>query len=89
MIEMKLRSVGNPDFGQCAPVSEPKVVLVPDLKAAVAACEQYIAENDLGGGNWVDPKVVQDGKLIGYISYNGRFWTVAEWKTSRGDRRFA
>lgn len=83
MIEMKLRSVGNPDFGQYAPVSEPKVVQVPDLKAAVDACWAYIQEWNLGGGNFVDPKVIEDGKLIGTISYNGRFWTVQERKERR------
>lgn len=83
MIEMKLRSVGNPDFGQYAPISEPRTVRVPDLKAAVDACWVYIQEWNLGGGNFVDPKVIEDGKLIGYISYNGRFWTCAEWKDHR------
>ena len=89
MIEIKLRSVGNPDFGQRGPVSEPKSVRVTSIAEAVKACEEYIRENDLGGGNFVDPKVIEDGKHIGWISYNGRFWTPAEWKASRGDRRFA
>jgi hypothetical protein len=89
MITIKLRSVGNPDHGQYAPVSERKTVQVQTIAEAQKACEDYIAENDLGGGNFVDPKVMEDGKHIGWISYNGRFWTCAERKASHGDRRFA
>lgn len=80
MITLKLRSVGNPDHGQYAPVSEKKTVEVSTIAEAIKACEDYIEEWNLGGGNFVDPRVMQDGKHIGYISYNGRFWTVAEWK---------
>lgn len=80
MIEIKLRSVGNPDFGQYAPISERKTVQVATIAEAIKACLDYIAEWNLGGGNFVDPRVMEDGRHIGHISYNGRFWTVAEWK---------
>lgn len=80
MIEMKLRSMGNPDFGQYAPLSEPESIKVATLKEAIDACEAYIRKWDLGGGNWTCPTVKQDGKIIGRISYNGKFWTQKEWK---------
>lgn len=76
MYEMKLRSVGNPDFGQYAPLSTPKVVRAETLREMRQACEEYIAEWDLGGGNWTDPVVTQNGKKIGRFSYNGRFWSL-------------
>ena len=34
----------------------------------------YINTCDLGGGNFIPPKVYKDKKYIGYFSYNGRFW---------------
>ena len=34
----------------------------------------YRDENDLGGGNFIPPKVYKNDKYIGYFSYNGRFW---------------
>jgi len=70
----RLRSVGNPDFGQHAPVSEPRVVDADTLPGIVAACRQYIEEWDLGGGNWTDPMVREGGKAVGKVSYNGRVW---------------
>lgn len=82
MIEMTLRSVGNPDFGQYAPLSPKLKVKVATLADAKAAAQAYIDQYDLGGGNFVDPALKQDGKLIGYLSYNMRFWTVAEWSVS-------
>jgi hypothetical protein len=87
MIEMTLRSVGNPDFGQYAPLSPKLNVTVATLDEAKAAAQAYIDEHDLGGGNFVDPKLVEDGKLIGYLSYNMRFWTVAEWSVNHAPRR--
>lgn len=76
MYEMKLRSVGNPDFGQYAPMSEPEAVRRSTLTEMRKACEAYISKWNLGGGNWVDPMVTQDGKKIGRFSYNGRFWSL-------------
>lgn len=76
MYEMKLRSVGNPDYGQRGPVSEPEVVKAATLREMRKACENYIAAWNLGGGNWAEPVVTQDGKKIGRFSYNGRFWSL-------------
>lgn len=76
MYTMKLRSVGNPDFGQYAPVSEPEVVTGKSLREMREHCERYIQFWDLGGGNWVDPVVMQNGKKIGKFSYNGRLWSM-------------
>jgi hypothetical protein len=71
---MTLRSVGNPDFGQYSPVSpiekcEGKTLLEMRQKA-----EAYIRKWELGGGNFVDPKVFMGDKFVGRFSYNGRLW---------------
>lgn len=71
---MHLKSVGNPDFGQYAPVSNPKTVQGSTLSEMKAAAQAYIDEWDLGGGNWTNPVVKQGSKVIGHFSYNLRFW---------------
>lgn len=71
---MSLRSVGNPDWGQCAPISNPKTVQGSSLAEMRAAAQAYIDEWNLGGGNFVDPVVKQGSKVIGHFSYNLRFW---------------
>lgn len=79
-MKVKLASVGNPDFRQdpdkplfgCEPN---KMVKVKTFKEASEACVRFIEENDLGSGNWAGGEIYDDkGKLIGYVSYNGRVW---------------
>jgi hypothetical protein len=84
---MTLQSVGNPDFNQYAPISEPQVVHAPTLEGMKLAAHDYIEHWDLGGGNWVNP-VVRDeaGDAIGFFSYNLRFWEgdgTGDWKKHR------
>ena len=38
----------------------------------------------MGGGNWPNVCVYKNGKKIGYISYNGKFWS--EEKMAQGGR---
>lgn len=71
---MLLRSVGNPDFGQHSPVSEPKMVEGSTLAEMRDAAQAYIDEWSLGGGNWTNPVVQQGSKVVGHFSYNLRFW---------------
>lgn len=74
MYTMRLRSVGNPDFRQYAPISEPETVTGSTLAEMRAHAERYIKFWDLGGGNWTSPVVKQGKKVIGHFSYNLRFW---------------
>lgn len=76
MYKMILKSVGNPDFQQYAPVSNPETVTGKTLKELLAHCERYIKYWNLGGGNWVDPIVYDGKKPIGRFSYNGRLWSI-------------
>jgi len=71
---MRLSSCGNPDFGQYAPLSPPKVVTGASLAEMRKLAQDYSEEWGLGGGNWMNPVVKQGAKVIGYFSYNGRFW---------------
>lgn len=70
-----LRSEGNPDFKQFAPISPPEVKPVNTLKEAADACVEYINEYELGMGNWIGGQVYHPTKgLIATVSYNGRLW---------------
>lgn len=87
MYTMELRSVGNPDFNQYAPISEPLVVRAPTLQGMRMAARDYIDKWDLGGGNWVSP-IVRDeaGSVIGHFSVNLRFWEgdgSGDWEKSK------
>jgi len=70
-----LTSVGNPDFGQYAPISESETVGADTLKALWKKCEKYMEKWNMGGGNWPNPMVKEDGNPIGHFSYNGRLWS--------------
>lgn len=82
---MRLSSCGNPDWDQYAPISEPKVVTGSTLAEMRKAAEDYSDEWNLGGGNWMNPVVKQGKKVIGYFSYNGRFWEgrPGRWDAAR------
>ena len=76
---MILRSIGNPDFGQYAPVSDPAAVKGATLAAMRQAAQDYIEFWDLGGGNFVDPEVRDSkGAFVCTISYNGRLWDKSD-----------
>jgi len=78
MMTVKLSSCGNPDHRQ-----NPNDSLSPEICASVATleeaserCEAYIAEWNLGGGNWSGGQVYDGKKQIARISYNGRIWDM-------------
>lgn len=74
LFEARLESVGNPDHEQYAPVSDPCTLKARSLQELLVKIEAYRDENALGGGNWVDPKITCAGRVIGWVSYNGRLW---------------
>ena len=51
-----------------------KIVEAETIEECQKAVEDYIDENDLGGGNWDGGQVFKDDERVGYISYNGRYW---------------
>ncbi len=84
-----LNSVGNPDLRQDP--SKPlfgceanKTVEVKTFKEASDACIDFINSNLLGSGNWSGGDILNKGKLIAYVSYNGRVWEVSSG-TSKHD----
>lgn len=85
---MILRSVGNPDFAQYAPVSEPTAIKGRTLTAMRDAAREYIEFWNLGGGNWPETEIrTADGRPVAWISYNGRLWDCPssgpDWKEAK------
>jgi hypothetical protein len=80
-----LSSVGNPDFGQDTrrPVNgaNKRRVKVQDFRQASMACLAFIADHDLGGGNWNGGLVTDaTGREVGNVSYNGCVWEPGGFK---------
>ena len=75
----KLTNCGNIDFDQnpyevkfgTRTLANIKHKKLSFLKLIVM---RYIDEHDLGGGNFIPPKVYKGKKYVGYFSYNARFW---------------
>jgi hypothetical protein len=83
MYSIKTEVCGNPDFGQ-DPRKPPYGVRVKTIKANTftelkAKVREWIGDNDIGGGNWLEPALLLDGEVIGYMSYNGRVWADCGW----------
>ena len=73
---VKLRAPGNPDFRQYADIAPRQNAAVTGLPQAVQVCQAYIAQFELGSGNWGRGagEVLRDGRLYAWISWNGRVW---------------
>ncbi len=69
-----LSSVGNPDYNQYAPISDPVLKSAESLREVRDLCLAYIEDCNLGGGNWPGG-IFGSGRLVlGHVSYNGRLW---------------
>ena len=75
-MQLTMSSCGNPDFRQ-----DPSQALSPAVTLTVAtfqeasqACEAYIGQYDLGGGNWNGGQICEQERQIARVSYNGRVW---------------
>ena len=76
---VRLASLGNPDLRQdpTQPISTCKTVVVSSIAEASRVCLAYIAENDLGMGNWSGGQICDGaGRRVAQVSYNGRVWPV-------------
>ena len=76
MYTVVLSAHGNPDRRQnpyeC--VAPFEVETCDTIKECQLRVREYIETWDIGGGNWTGGDVYLEGKYIGNISYNGRFW---------------
>lgn len=78
MLTVQLSARQNPDFPRRDDLPRARTVPVVTLEEASARCLRFIAEHDLGGGNWSGGKVRDAaGVVVARVSYNGRVWPVA------------
>lgn len=83
MYSIKTKVCGNPDYGQ-DPLKPPygidiELLQADDLSQLKALVREWQYENDIGGGNWANPAVYKNNKVMGYMSYNGKVWDSPEW----------
>ena len=86
-----LKSVGNPDFGELfgeGGKSPTRLIKVKSYAEAAQVCRRYIAQYNLGGGNWGryggdrsdnEPEsgaIFVGDKKVASVSYNGRVWAM-------------
>ena len=73
---IRLTTVGNPDFGQYSPITDPETATaetLPELKEKIREWQNFW---QVGGGNWTDPIIRKNGKPVGTMSYNCRIWKL-------------
>ena len=70
---------GNPDHGQ-DDWTENHSISAPTMKLLREEVLKFQGENDIGGGNWGEAVLLQDGKTVGYVSYNLRVWEKPYWE---------
>jgi hypothetical protein len=86
MYSIKTEVCGNPDYGQ-NPNRPPYGVRVKTIKAStyselVGKVRLWIDDNDIGGGNWMQPALMRNDQVIGYMSYNGKIWATKTWPST-------
>jgi hypothetical protein len=76
--EVELEAESNPDYDKSSHEGSVNIkshkVKAKSIDNAREIVMDFIMENDLGSGNWGGGNVYQNGKKIGHISYNGRYW---------------
>ena len=75
---IRVTTVGNPDFSQYAPITDPTTFNSNDWESLVEQLRQYQTDWLIGGGNWTDPVLFKDGKPIGNVSFNCRVWELGK-----------
>lgn len=73
MYQLKFTIYGNPDRGQ-GDWQESHALSAPTMNEMRAAVRAFQHEYDIGGGNWGEAILTQNGSLVGYMSYNTRVW---------------
>jgi len=82
MYQTKPTFLGNPDRHQFAAPVKPKTFTGESLNELRHVIREFLGDNGLGAGNWGTARVLKDGKLYGYMSYNGRIWDSNEWSST-------
>lgn len=73
-MKIKCITAGNIDHGQNPYEKTNSIFDANNIEECQKIVEEYIEDNDLGGGNWIGGFVYEQDNLIAVISYNGRVW---------------
>jgi hypothetical protein len=84
MFNLEFTISGNPDRNQ-GDWEEKHVISAPTIKELRADVLKFQGENDIGGGNWGEAILRQDGDIVGYMSYNLRVWSKPYWEGGAGE----
>lgn len=61
-------------------LTETHVISATNMDALRKVIKDFQHENDIMGHNWGEAELREDGRLIGYMSYNGRVWKGKYWE---------
>jgi hypothetical protein len=77
-MQLNMSSRGNPDFRENPNDALSPIIVseVASWQEASAACDAYIAQYHLGGGNWTGGQIYEQGQQLARVSYNGRVWDM-------------
>lgn len=57
---------------------------VSSIKEAIALCESFIKQFNLGSSNWMGGRVVNNEmNFIAHVSYNSRVWDNENWELAK------
>lgn len=80
MYKVFLANRGNIDYRQDpnSPIFQTQSDFYIEIEHPIDArtvVRQYIGNNDLGAGSFIGGQVIDEvGEMVGYVSYNGRYW---------------
>ena len=79
MFEIIFKIHGNPDRneGDWEETHTRSAQTIKELRASVL---KFQGDNDIGGGNWGEACLYQNGTLVGHVSYNLRVWEKPYWE---------
>jgi len=71
-----LTTMGNPDFNQYAPITDPENLIAESLDELRDSLVEWQDYNMVGFGNWTEPTVYHKDEPVGYLSYNLKLWKL-------------
>jgi hypothetical protein len=90
-LRVELSNRGNPDRAEdplrpLPGVPCPGWVEVDSMAEASRRCRDYIEEHALGAGHWTGGRIRNEaGKMLAYVSYNGKVWAGEPGSWQPGD----
>jgi len=59
---------------------ETHVISATNMDSLRKVIKEFQHENNIFGENWGEAELRENGRLIGYMSYNGRVWKGKYWE---------